>query len=253
MSSEWRTAWITGASSGIGREMARQLATGGTAVAASARGAESLQALSAETAGKAKAYPLDVADAEAVAARVREIEAEMGEIDLAVLCAGVWKPFRMSEWEVQNFRQGIDVNYMGVVNALAVLVPMMKGRGRGHIAIVASIAGYVGLIKAETYGPTKAALINLAEALRTELHGTGVTVSVVNPGFVDTPMTKDNTFPMPFLLPVETAARRALDGLRTKRFEIVFPRRLAYTLKLMRILPYPLFFWIMQRTVARRQ
>lgn len=252
MSDSWKTAWVIGASSGIGREVARQLAHGGTAVAASARREEELRTLSEETGGRTRAFPLDVTEAGSVARVADEVEAEMGDIELAVLCAGVWKPFRLDEWKVENFRQSIDVNYMGVVHALAALVPRMKARGRGHIAIVSSVAGYVGLIKAETYGPTKAALINLAEALATELKGTGVTVSVVNPGFVDTQLTANNTFPMPFMIPVDEAARRTLAGLKTKRFEIVFPRRLAYALKFLRILPYPLFFPLISKTVARR-
>lgn len=253
MTKTWNTAWITGASSGLGREIALELAREGTTVAVSARREEDLKALAEETGGRASPFPLDVTDADAVAAAADRVETEHGEIDLAILSAGVWKPFALDEWKVENFSQSMDVNYMGVVHALAALVPRMKARGRGHIAIIASIAGYVGLVRAETYGPTKAALINLAEALKTELEGTGVTLSVINPGFVDTPMTKSNKFPMPFLMKPEDAAKRAVGGLRTKRFEIVFPRRLAYLLKFVRLLPYQVFIPLMSKTVARRR
>ena len=141
---------------------------------------------------------------------------------------------------------------MGVVNAVAAVLPRMRARGRGHIAIVASVAGYVGLIKAESYGPTKAALINFAEGLKVDLNGTGVTLSIICPGFVDTPLVKDNDFPMPFIMQPEEAGRRAVEGLRTGRFEIVFPRRLGYALKFLRLLPYPLFFFIVSNTLGRK-
>ncbi len=253
MSERWQTAWVTGATSGIGREIALELARGGTRVAGSGRREEELHALRDESGGMVVPHPLDVTDDAAVAACVEAVEAGTGPIDLAVLSAGVWTPFSMRDWKVENFARSMDVNYLGVVRALAVLVPRMTARGRGHIAIVASVAGYVGLVKAETYGPTKAALINLAEGLATELKGTGVTVSLINPGFVDTPMTRTNSFPMPFLLAPDVAAKRAVAGLRTGRFEVVFPRRLAYALKLVRLLPYQLFFPLMSRTVGRRR
>ena len=157
------------------------------------------------------------------------------------------------EIDIDAIRSGVEVNYMGVVNALAALVPRMRERGQGHIAIVASVAGYRGLPRATAYGPTKAALINLAETLKSELEPFGITVSVVNPGFVDTPMTSDNPFPMPGIMPADKAAQALLAGLEKRRFEIIFPRGFVYAVKLLRILPYRLFFWYVSRTMIDKK
>ena len=177
--------------------------------------------------------------------------AEAGPIDLAVLNAGTWKMMGVDDFDLAAIRRGVEVNYMGVVNALDALLPRMLERGRGHIAIVASVAGYRGLPNSLAYGPTKAALINLAETLQTELAPRGITVSVVNPGFVDTPMTRDNPFPMPGIIPAPEAAQALLAGLRRKRFEIAFPRGFAAAMKILRLLPNALFFWVVRRFIYK--
>jgi len=246
----WKTVWITGASSGIGLELARLMATKAAQVAVSARSAGPLSALAADQPGIV-AKPLDVTDAGAVSACVKELETQTGGIDLAVLNAGVWTLMDSAELDLKAVRAGIEVNYMGVIHAIDALLPGMLARGRGHIAIVASVAGYRGLPRAVAYGPTKAALINLAETLRLELEPRGITISVVNPGFVDTPMTEDNPFPMPAIISAEEAARRLLDGLERRRYEIVFPRRLVYALKLLRVLPNAAFFRVVRTFVTR--
>ncbi len=246
----WKTVWITGASSGIGLELARLMAAKAAKVAVSARSADSLSALADEQPGIV-AHPLDVTDAEAVGSCVKAIETQSGGIDLAVLNAGVWTLMDSAELDLKAVRAGIEVNYMGVIHAIDALLPGMLARGRGHIAIVASVAGYRGLPKAVAYGPTKAALINLAETLRVELEPRGITISVVNPGFVDTPMTEDNPFPMPAIISAEEAARRLLDGLERRRYEIVFPRRFVHALKFLRILPNAAFFWVVRTFVMR--
>jgi short-subunit dehydrogenase len=237
--------WITGASTGIGRAIAQQLAAAGIAVAASARSAEKL----AELGAGIRAYPLDVTDAAAVAATIEKIERELGPIDLAVLGAGAYAPLTISQFRVENFSTTMTVNYLGVVNALAALVPAMIARRGGHVSWIASVAGYRGLPKAAAYGPTKAALINLAESLKPELQAEGVTVSVINPGFVATPMTAQNDFPMPFLMSPEDAARRAIAGLDARKFEIAFPTRFVVLLKIARILPYAWYFALVRRFV----
>ena len=241
----WKLVWITGASTGIGREVALQLAARGVTVAVSARSAEKLEGMGENI----KPYPLDVTDAAAVAKTIAQIEAELGPIDLALMGAGAYAPIAMDQIKPELFASIMNVNYMGVVNAVAALVPIMRQRGRGHIAWIASVSGYRGLPKASAYGPTKAALINLAESLKPELGALGLTVSVVNPGFVETPMTKANDFPMPFLMKPEDAARRTIDGLAKGKFEVAYPTRFVAILKFTRLLPYAIYFWLIKRAV----
>lgn len=243
----WKTAWVTGASTGIGREIALQLAASGVKVAASARSAAKLADLGAGI----EVYPLDVTDANAVQATVARIEVELGPIDLAVLGAGAYTPVAASAIDPGVFSNTMAVNYMGVVNCLAGLTPRMMARGHGHVAWIASVAGYVGLPQAAAYGPTKAALINLGECLYPELKRAGVKVSVINPGFVETPLTAQNDFPMPFLMKADEAGRRSIAGLVSGRFEIAYPRRFAAILKLARLLPYPMFFKLIDKTVLK--
>ncbi len=243
----WKTVWITGASTGIGRELALLLARGGVTVAASARSAEKLAALGAGI----RPYPLDVTDAAAVSATADRIERDLGPIDLAVFGAGTYAPVDVTAIDPKIFAQMVATNYMGVVNGLAALSPRMTARRAGHISWIASVAGYNGLPKAAGYGPTKAALINLGESLYPEMKRLGVKISVINPGFVSTPMTAQNDFPMPFLMTPEDAARRTAEGLVSGRFEIAYPRRFAMILKLLRMLPYSVFFRLIDRAVIR--
>jgi short-subunit dehydrogenase len=246
----WRTAWIVGASSGIGLELAKLLDGRVPAVAVSARSENSLGALQAAS-RTITAYPLDITDEEAVGRCVDEIEVAHGPIDLAVLSAGTWEIVSPPDLDVKAFKKSTEVNFMGVVNVLAHVLPSMTNRREGQVAIVASVAGYRGLPKAAAYGPTKAALINLAESLRPELSAQGIILSIVNPGFVDTPMTASNDFPMPFLMPADVAARRLLRGLENKDYEIVFPRRLAWGMKALRLMPNALFFWIVRKFMLK--
>ena len=243
----WKTAWVTGASTGIGCEVARQLAAAGVKVAASARSRDKLEALGPGI----LPIPLDVTDAAACREAVSLIEAELGPIDLAVLGAGTYSPVAVDNLDPALFARMMETNYMGVVNCVSALAPGMIARGRGHLSWIASVAGYLGLPKSAAYGPTKAALINLAESLNAELKPRGVAVSVVNPGFVATPLTAQNDFPMPFLMTPDEAARRTIAGLAAGRFEVAYPRRFVAILKTLRLLPYPLFFKIISRAVLK--
>ena len=251
MPGKWNSVWITGASSGIGLELAKLLDGKAAQVAISARSAGKLRA-AAQSAEYLTAYPLDVTDDKAVSKCVTEIEAAAGPIDLAVLNAGVWFPMEAEDFNLANVRTSIDVNYMGVMNALDALLPRMIGRRRGHIAIVASVAGYRGLPKSLAYGPTKAALISVAESLKAELRPHGITVSVVNPGFVDTPMTEENDFPMPGIVSVEEAARETLAGLEAGRYEIAFPKLFVLGMKALRRMPNALFFWVVRTFIMKK-
>lgn len=244
-----RTAWITGASSGIGAELARLLAADGWQVAVSARSTERLAELAAEFPGRIHAYALDVTDEAACRACVERLCAELGTPDLAVLNAGDYRPMKASEFDVTLFRQLVEVNYLGVVQCLGALLPRLLAEARGEVMINASVAGYRGLPLAAPYGATKAALINMAESLRTELRDSGVAIRVINPGFVRTPLTDQNAFRMPALLTPQAAAHAIAQAIGGRGFEITFPKRFTYMLKLMRCLPYRLYFhWVGKMT-----
>ena len=250
MAARWSTAWVTGASTGIGRALAIALARSGTTVAVSARSADTLAELARLQPGIVPVV-LDVTEPDAVAAAHAHILNTIGPINLAVLNAGVWDPMRAAEFDAARAVRSMQVNFGGVANALQPLIPAMIARGRGHIALVASVAGYRGLPKAAAYAPSKAAVISLAEVLRLELVSRGITVSLVNPGFVETPMTAVNEFPMPYMIKAEDAAARIIRGLERGQFEIAFPWPLVAQLKLLRILPYSLYFRLVGRLVGR--
>ncbi|MCG8442993.1 MAG: SDR family NAD(P)-dependent oxidoreductase, partial [Caulobacterales bacterium] len=221
-------------------------------VAVSARSAEALGELAGEVAdgpGAIHPFALDVTDLAAARATAGDIEQILGPIRLAVLNAGTHLPVHATQLSAAPFRTLIEVNVMGTVHCLDAALGPMRARGEGHIAIVSSVAGYRGLPTASAYGLTKAGLINMAEALRPELERLGILLQVVNPGFVKTPLTDRNPFPMPFLMELETAARAFRRGLSSRRFEIVFPRRLAYALKVLRCLPAPLSFALTKRMI----
>ncbi len=243
----WRTVWVTGASTGIGREIVLQLAAAGVKVAASARSAERLAGLG----GNVLAVPLDVTDASSTRTAVDLIESKLGPVDLAIFGAGTYAPVDVNSINPADFAHMMTTNYMGVVNCLAALAPRMTEQGRGHISWIASVAGYAGLPKAAAYGPTKAALINLAESLYPEFRRQGVRISVINPGFVETPLTAQNDFEMPFLMKADEAARRTIEGLASGRFEVAYPRRFAAILKFARLLPYPLFFKLIDKAILK--
>jgi NAD(P)-dependent dehydrogenase (short-subunit alcohol dehydrogenase family) len=246
VSRTWGSVWITGASQGIGRALAFELARRASRVAVSARGEQALHEMH-RLHPALLPVPLDVTDAEAVAAAIGRIEDAQGPLDLAVLNAGIYEPLPGGLADPSVFREHMAVNYQGVVNALCVLLARMKARRRGQVAIVGSVAGYRGLPQAAAYGPTKAALINLAETLRLELRGTGVDLHLVNPGFVATRLTAKNRFNMPGIVSPEEAARRMLLGLGSQAFEIAFPRGLVARMKLLRLLPYRLYFPLVAR------
>lgn len=247
-------AWVTGASSGIGRALALRLAADGWTVAASARSVDELQDLAREAEGLSGAvepYPVDTTDRAAVATVAAKIASDYGPIALAVLNAGTHAPFRAKDIDADIFRKLMDVNVMGTVHCLEPLIPDMMARGGGHIAVVASVAGYCGLPTAAAYGCTKAGLINMCEALIPELSQAGVKLQIVNPGFVKTPLTDKNDFPMPFLMPVDKAAEAFYRGLRSERTTIVFPWRLAFLLRLIRLLPDPLFYAVTKNFIPK--
>ncbi|EFL90879.1 SDR family NAD(P)-dependent oxidoreductase [Ahrensia sp. R2A130] len=246
MSAPWKHVWITGASSGLGENCARKLAEQGCHVSISARSEDKLNAI-ADGNSNISVYPCDVTDREKMNAVKDEMEAAHGPVDLVILCAGAWFQSSLTEMKPENFQKTLDVNIMGVVNGLDAVLPDMIARGEGHISWVSSVAGYGGLPNSASYGATKAALINMAEGSHGELARKGIALSVINPGFVRTPMTDKNDFPMPFLMEPEDAADKMIAGLKAKKFEIAFPWQLVWILKFLNILPYWLYLRIIQK------
>jgi NAD(P)-dependent dehydrogenase (short-subunit alcohol dehydrogenase family) len=240
-------AWVTGASSGLGRAVAERLAREGWWVAVSARRVSEIEELAqtAQSEGhRMLAVPADVTDDASIRRAVETIEAEIGPIDLAILNAGSHTPMSAGDFSASGFQALVETNLVGTARCLDSLLPGMIERRRGHLAIVASVAGYVGLPTAAAYGATKAGLINLAEALKPDLEAHGIKIQLVNPGFVRTPLTDKNPFRMPLLMEVGDAADALLRGLQSARFEISFPWRFTVFLKLLRLLPYGLVFAI---------
>jgi short-subunit dehydrogenase len=245
--SAWQTVWVTGASQGIGRALAMQLArAGGTLVAVSSRSGEDLDHMKSENPAVLP-FVLDVTDQAAAEEVVGEIETTLGLPELVVLNAGTYEPVDAATATVGQYRRHMEVNYMGVINCIAAVLPRMLARGHGQLVIMGSVAGYRGLPQAAAYGPTKAALISLAETLRLELHGTDVDVRLVNPGFVATRLTDKNRFSMPAIRTPAQAAAAIIKGLQGSGFEVVFPWRFVFWLKLARLLPYRLYFYLAGR------
>ncbi len=253
MTIPWQTAWVTGASSGIGRELALQLATKNIKVFASARRTDKLKILSSLN---DNIYPIsmDVSQINDVRKKTNFFLEDDNLPDLIILNAGVSKLFTIDKIEesYQEIVRSMDVNYFGVINCLAVLLPSMIKRKRGHIAVMASVAGYRGLPNSLAYSPTKAALINLVEILRTELTPIGITVSVINPGFVDTDASRINKFRMPKMVSVEYAAEKILRDLKKLKYEVAFPFGFTFFIKFLRILPNSLYFFIIRRLIWKK-
>lgn len=238
-----RRVWIIGASSGIGASLARALLARGARVAVSARRADALAALVADQdPSRTLVLPLDMTQpAEVAAAEARLASAWLG-YDLVVVMAGDYTPMRAADFDLARARALLEVNLAGPLNVLAAVLPRLLAQGTGALALVSSVAGYRGLPRSLAYGPGKAALINLAESLYFDLHPRGIDVCVVNPGFVRTPLTAGNDFEMPALITAEDAATEIIAGFARGDFEIHFPRRFTRLMKLLRHLPYGLFF-----------
>lgn len=245
---DWRAqrVWILGASSGIGAALAQALLARGARVALSARRANTLTQL-AGTAENALALPLDLADTTAFAAALERLERDWGGIDLVVFCAGTWTPMAAAQLDADAITHTLAINLQAPMTACAALVPRLLARGGGALAFVSSVAGYRGLPQAAAYGASKAGLSHFAETLHLELAPRGISVYLINPGFVATPMTANNAFRMPALITPEEAAVEIIAGLARTGFEIHFPRRFTFWLKLLRLLPYRAYFPLARR------
>ena len=244
---QWRgkRVWLVGASTGIGLALAQRLHMLGATVIVSARQIEALKAFVRNHPGSI-ALPLDVTDRAAVRRCAGAALAD-GPLDLVCYCAGHYHPMRATAMNLQDMLRHHEVNTVGALHVLDAITPGMVARKQGHISLVSSVAGFRGLPQSLAYGPTKAALINLAETLYLDLQPLGLGVSVINPGFVDTPLTAGNDFHMPALISPNEAAQAIVNGWSQGEFDIHFPKRFTRVMKLLRLLPYRLYFALVRR------
>lgn len=246
--SDWhnKRVWVIGASTGIGAETARLLLENGARVALSARRVDALKAV-AKGHEEALVVPLDMVDHASVLSARDTIRQQWQSIDLVLVVAGTYNEMRADTFDLAVANQLLDMNIHGVFNCLDAVLPGLLAQGSGGIGIVASVAGFRGLPKALVYGPSKAALINLCESLYLDLRPRGIAVYLINPGFVETPLTAANDFKMPALISARTAARELVRGLERGEFHIHFPRRFTNWMRVARLLPYRVYFWLIRK------
>ena len=250
MSKNQKKIWITGASSGIGKAVAEKFAKEGWQVAVSARRKEILDQMAKDR--NIYSFPLDVVDEENCKITFQKIISEFTEIDLCIFCSGTYDPKKEKEIDIKQSKFIMDVNYFGVLNCVKSVEKYFKDKKNGHISIVSSIAGYRGLPNSSGYGPSKAALNNFAESIYFDFKKYNVRISVISPGFIKTPLTDKNDFPMPFLKSVEYAAKKIYDGLtKSNSFEVHFPKQLTLILKFLRILPYKIYLFLIYKLYKR--
>ena len=250
MSENQKKIWITGASSGIGKAVAEKFASEGWMVAASARRQEILNKMAENQ--NIFAYPLDVTQKENVTKIFNNIIENFKNVDICLFCSGTYDPKLEEEINIEQNKFVMETNYFGVLNCIKAVETYFKNKKSGQISIVSSVAAYRGLPNSSGYGPSKAALTNLTESIYFDFKKHNVKISLVSPGFIKTPLTDKNEFPMPFIRSPEFAADKIFQGLTKKNiFEIHFPLGLTLTLKFLRILPYKLYLFLIDKFVKR--
>jgi NADP-dependent 3-hydroxy acid dehydrogenase YdfG len=243
-----RRWWLVGASEGLGRALAGVMSRAGAELILSARSADRLAELAAGLPGPARALPVDVRDRAAVEAAA----AEAGAIDGLVWLAGVYWPMPATRIDAERAEAMADINFTGAVRVLSAVLPGMVARGRGHVVIIGSLAGFRGLPGAFAYAASKAGTMVLAESLHADLAGTGIRVQLANPGFIRTRLTAKNDFPMPFLMEPEAAAREVWALMNGGGFKRSFPRAFALLFRGGQFLPDWAWYRLVRRRSARR-
>lgn len=237
-------AFLTGASSGLGRALALRLAGRGYALGLAARRRERLEEVAAEiraAGGEAEALPCDVSEREDVLAAVARCGERLGPPALLVANAGVSENTDVRQLDGREVERVMRVNFLGAVWAVEAVLPGMLERGRGHLVGVSSLAGFGGLPLTSAYSASKAALSNFFEGLRIDLRDSGVDVTVIHPGYVRTPMTERNRFPMPFLMELDDAVDRMERAIVERRRSVAFPWPLAALARVGRLFPRGLY------------
>jgi len=243
-----KKVWITGASTGIGKALAIKFANKGWTVAVSAR-RENLLLDLCKVSSNIHSFPLDVSNSEETKITFENIIKKLNDIDLCVFATGIYDPNTEKEINIQKMQEVMKINFFGTVNCIKAIEKKFKDKKKGHISIVSSVAGYGGLPNSSGYGPSKAALINLAESLYFDFKKYNVRVSLISPGFIKTPMTDKNKFKMPFIKSADYAANKIYNGLiKSNAFEITFPKELTLIMKVFKILPYRIYFYLISKT-----
>ena len=246
-----KTIWITGGGTGIGKSLTQQFVDFGHNVIISGRRLKNLHKVKLYDKKKISIKVLDICSAKNCKNVVKSINSEFGNIDLVILNAATYNPGKINFKNLESIKNIIDINLMGQINCLSSILPIMKRQKYGHIVFVSSPAGYRGLPNSGLYGVTKSALTFLSESLYLELEKNNIKVQVVNPGFIKTPMTDKNDFKMPFLMSSKEAASRLIKKLDIDTFEISFPKRLIIPMKILQLLPYSLYFFLMRKLLGR--
>jgi len=250
MSENQKKIWITGASSGIGKALAEKFALEGWKVAVSARRKEILDEMANNK--NISSYPLDVTNQDQINDVFSKIINDFGNLDLCVFSSGTYDPKLEQEINIKQNKFVMETNFFGVLYCIKSVEKYFKDKKDGHISIVSSIAAYRGLPNSSGYGPSKAALTNLTESLYFDFKKYNVRISLISPGFIKTPLTDKNEFPMPFIKSPEFAAEKMFNGLtKSKAFEIHFPKALTILLKIFRILPYKIYLFLIDKGVKR--
>ena len=250
MSENQKKIWITGASSGIGKALAEKFASEGWKVAASARRKEILDEMSSHE--NIFSYPLDVTNQDQIKISFEKIIEDFNGLDLCVFSSGTYDPKLEQEINVKQNKFVMETNFFGVLYCINAVENYFKNKKDGHISIVSSVAAYRGLPNSSGYGPSKAALTNLTESLYFDFKKHNVRISLVSPGFIKTPLTDKNEFPMPFIKSPKFAAEKMFYGLtKSKAFEIHFPKALTILLKIFRVLPYKIYLFLIDKGVKR--
>ena len=244
-----KVAWITGGGTGIGKELTLILAKKNYDVIISGRRKEKLIETAKNNKKKIHPIPLDVKNPIQCKKVSETIYKKFKKIDLLILNAAIYSPGSMTKICTTEAKKVVDINLLGVLNCLSPVAKIMQENKEGHVVFVSSPAGYQGLPGGGFYGVTKSALTFLAETLNIEFHKSNIKVQVVNPGFVKTPMTDKNPFFMPFLMTPSNAAKKISEKLESSDFEIFFPKKLIIPMKLLRLLPYSIYFFLIKKLI----
>ena len=246
-----KVIWITGASSGIGRALAIKFANEGWIVAASARRESLLEEL-CKINKNIYSFPLDVTSIEQCKSVFKSIVEKFKDVEISIFGTGIHDPKSEKEFNLEKIRKIMEVNYFGTMNSINSVYSFYNDKKNGQISIISSVAGYRGLPAAGAYCASKSALTSFAESLHFEMKRKNVRISLVSPGFIKTPMTDQNDFPMPMIKSPEFAAEQIYTGLvKKKGFEIHFPKAFTYFLKFLSMLPSSIYFKIVEKGMKK--